>query len=98
MWWRQNFLIHLKSTVLMKEFACLLISLSTFISALAQLQPIGSWREHLPYHQAIATAISNNEVFSATRFSIFSIEPAHNSLHRFSKINGLSEKGVSCIG
>src|SRR5215510_9654399 len=97
MWWRQNFLIHLKSTVLMKQIACLLCILSIFFSAPAQLQPIGSWREHLPYHQAIAVSAGDDRIYAATPYSIFTVEFSDNSLHPFSKINGLSGTGINAI-
>ena len=81
----------------MKQIACLLGIFFLFHLGQAQLQPIGSWREHLPYHQAIAVAAGNEEIFAATPFSIFSVELSDNSLHRFSKITALSETGVRAI-
>lgn len=64
----------------------------------AQLQPIGQWREHLPWHQAIGLVNTAENIWAATPFSIFSVDLAENSLLRFSKISGLSETGISAIG
>ncbi|QEC41837.1 two-component regulator propeller domain-containing protein [Pseudobacter ginsenosidimutans] len=64
----------------------------------AQLQPVGQWRDHLPYHQAIAVTQQQSIVWCATPFSIFSVDPSDNSIERFSRISGLSETGIGAIG
>ncbi|WEK37307.1 MAG: two-component regulator propeller domain-containing protein [Candidatus Pseudobacter hemicellulosilyticus] len=67
-----------------------------------QLPPIGQWREHLSYHQAIELALEPQStgplVWCATPFSVFSVDLTDNSLERWSKVNGLSETGVAAIG
>ena len=63
----------------------------------AQLQPIGSWRDHLPYNRAIAVVHTSEAVWTATPLSLFSYDPAENSVQRWSKVNGLSETGISAI-
>lgn len=63
----------------------------------AQL-PIGNWREHLPYQQAISLVAAGDKIFCATPYSVFSIDPRDNNIERLSKMNGLSEVGVSSIG
>ena len=67
-------------------------------SLLSQLQPIGQWRDHLPYHQAIQVTHAGGKIWCATPYSLFSVEDADNTLERHSKINGLSETGISAIG
>jgi hypothetical protein len=81
----------------MKQIACLLGYFFLCHPGQSQLQPIGSWREHLPYHQAIAVAAGNEEIFAATPFAIFSVGLSDNSLHRFSKMTALSETGIRAI-
>ena len=81
----------------MKKIVCLVWLTATFFYSRAQLQPIGSWREHLPYHQAIAVSGSSSEIFVATSYSVFSVQLIDNSLHTFSKMTGLSATGVSTI-
>ena len=81
----------------MKKFVCLVWLTASFFYSRAQLQPIGSWREHLPYHQAIAVSGSSNQIFAATPYSVFSVQLLDNSLHAFSKMTGLSATGVSTI-
>jgi ligand-binding sensor domain-containing protein len=64
----------------------------------AQLQPVGNWREHLPYHQAISVWNTSDKVWCATPYSLFSVDPQDNNIERFSKITGLSSTGISAIG
>jgi hypothetical protein len=64
----------------------------------AQIQPIGQWREHLPWHQAIQVVNTTGNIWAATPYSIFSVDLDENSIERFSKISGLSETGISAIG
>jgi len=63
-----------------------------------QLQPVGQWRDHLPYHQAIAVERQQQTLWCATPFSVFSVDPSDKSIERFSRISGLTETGVSAIG
>lgn len=77
--------------------ALLLILLSPLFSR-AQLQPIGQWREHLPWHQAFRVVHTADYIWAATPWSIFSVDLEENSLTRWTKVNGLSETGVSTIG
>lgn len=60
-------------------------------------QPIGKWTDHLPYSQAIQVAESADKIWCATALSVYSIDKSENSLDRWSKVNGLSETGVSCL-
>src|SRR5438874_9854 len=64
----------------------------------AQLQPIGQWREHLPWQQVTAVTFTNDKVWAATPYSLFSVDATDNSIERHSKINGLTETGISAIG
>ena len=80
-----------------------IFTLFTFFSFLSKvisqdsIQPIGQWRDHLPYHSAIDVSAGDNKIFCATAYSIFSIDLTENSVSRMSRINGLHETGVSAI-
>lgn len=68
------------------------------LSGRTQTPAIGYWRDHLPYHQAVALSTGpNGKVFCATPYSLFSVDPSDNSIERYSKSNGLSESGISAI-
>lgn len=62
-----------------------------------QTQPVGQWREHLPWHSAIQVTHTDEQVWAATPYSIFAIDPDENSITRYTKISGLTETGISAI-
>src|SRR5438105_452580 len=74
------------------------VALFTPIIARCQLQPIGQWREHLPYQSVLHVTATNDKIWAATPYSIFSVDLTDQSIERFSKINGLTETGISAIG
>ncbi|MBL0336339.1 MAG: hypothetical protein IPP73_13805 [Chitinophagaceae bacterium] len=74
----------------------LTISLLFCLNLLAQ-QPIGNWREELPYNSAIDCAAAPGLVFCATPYSLFSVSVPGNAIERYSRISGLSETGISAI-
>lgn len=68
-----------------------------FKSGWAQLQPIGEWREHLPYNSAIDITADENKIYCATPYSLFTVDIIDNSIERLSRITGLNETGISAI-
>ncbi len=72
-----------------------LLSLS-FISANAQIA-IGEWRDHLPYNRAFSVADAGQLIYTATEYSLFYYDKNDNSINRLSKVNGLSDIGISAI-
>lgn len=76
-------------------FYCLALTIP-FVSR-AQLQPIGQWRDHLPYQQVTGVTHSTGKIWAATPYSLFSVDAADNTIERWSKTNGLSETGISAI-
>jgi len=76
----------------------LLVALWPFL-LLAQSapQPVGAWREHLPYHSTIDVTASENKIFAATPYSLFSVDVQTKEVTRYSKISGLSETGISAL-
>src|SRR5687767_3994826 len=76
-------------------FYCLALTIP-FVSQ-AQLQPIGQWRDHLPYQQVTSVTYTTDKIWAATPYSLFSVDAADNSIERWSKTNGLSETGISAI-
>ena len=64
----------------------------------SQLQPIGQWRDHLPYQQVSHVTNTANKIWAATPYSIFSVDVTDNSIDRYTTNSGLSETGISAIG
>lgn len=67
------------------------------ITGFTQTTGIGQWREHLPYSQCIAVKEAGSKIYCATPYSIFYYDKDDNSIQRISKINGLSDIGISTI-
>ncbi|MEO5565030.1 MAG: two-component regulator propeller domain-containing protein, partial [Chitinophagaceae bacterium] len=77
----------------------LIAGLFHWIYGIAQqpLPPIGLWREHLPYNSAIDVTWGNGKIYSATPYSLFTINSRDNTIERMSRVTGLSETGISTI-
>jgi hypothetical protein len=71
----------------------LIIGLLSF----AQEISIGEWRDELPYKEAIAVGASESTVYSVTPYSLFTLNKKDNTMRRYSKINGLSDFGISTL-
>lgn len=67
------------------------------LPAISQEIGIGSWREHLPYRQVISITDGGNRIYAATPYAVFYLDFDDNSLNRVTKINGLSDVGISGI-
>lgn len=57
----------------------------------------GQWREHLPWNSAVAVAAGDDRVWCATPYALFSVTTNGSLLSRYSKVNGLSETGISAL-
>ena len=55
------------------------------------------WREHAPYQSAIDVTSSENKIYVASPYTLFSIDRTSKEIERISKVSGLSETGVSRI-
>lgn len=66
-------------------------------TATAQLPPIGQWREHLPWNNAIQVAAKGDTVIAATPYALFEYDRTGASFRRWSRMNGLSDIGVSAM-
>jgi len=74
-----------------------IIAFFVFNSLLAQGIPIGEWRDHLSYGKAVAVAEAGDRIYCATISSLFYYRKDDNSINRLTKINGLSDIGISTI-
>lgn len=76
--------------------SCALIFIS-FLESHGQpaLQPVGQWREHLPYQNVIEVESAGEKIFAATPYTIFSVQG--DEITRYNKTTGLSEVGVNAI-
>ena len=84
-------LIYFGIIVLFNIF--LLLSLFSFSQGI----PIGQWRNHLPKNNVIAVAEAENRIYAATPYSIFYYDKSDNSIEQLTKVNGLSDVGITAI-
>ena len=59
--------------------------------------PVGVWSDHLRYNTAGSIAVSSKEIFASTGSSIIIYNNEYDELKKLSRINGLSETGISTI-
>jgi len=76
----------------------LIIPLLVFVSLLSWGQtPVGSWSDHLVYNTARSIAVGTNEVYVSTGSSILIYNKEFAELKKMSRIDGLTETGISTI-
>ena len=59
--------------------------------------PASNWRSHLSYYQVIAVVQGNQKIFAANRNSLFSYDIANKNFDTKTKVEGLSDSGISTI-
>src|SRR5690606_16534794 len=69
-----------------------------FTASAQSLQPVGHWREHLPYNGVLAVEEINGIISAATPNALFSVDPDDNTIERLSKISGLTGKTIRTLG
>ena len=60
--------------------------------------PIGSWRSHLPFTRAIGVERLGDKLFVACYSGIFTYDLTDESIGLLTKVEGLSDVGISAIG
>ncbi len=76
----------------------ILLALTGLISnAKAQSFGIGQWQDELPYTKVIKIENADNIIYGATPYSLFTFDKATTIMKRYSKVNGLSDVGISNI-
>ena len=85
--------IHMRA-----RYIHLLICFGLFISLNANGQTkLGQWRTHLPYKYCNLAEVTDDRVFCSATGGLFSFSLSDNSVEKLSKINGLSDNGVSAM-
>ncbi|MCX6334073.1 MAG: T9SS type A sorting domain-containing protein [Bacteroidia bacterium] len=60
--------------------------------------PVGTWTDHLNYNTAKNIAVGSKEVFASTGSSLMVYDKGFDQLRKLSRVNGLTETGISTIG
>lgn len=79
----------------MRKISLILILFTLNIIVCAQA--IGDWTSHTPGITVISVDIMHNKIFAATPYEVFYYNTNDNSINKLSKINGLSDMGISLI-
>jgi len=82
--------------MLKKLLIILLVSTQVSVS-LSQDIPIGDWRDHLPYSDAISISYGNNIIYCATNSALFMYDKSDNTIEKLNLVNGLSDIGLSKV-
>ena len=80
----------------MKKILTITLFISLYLLVHSQT-PVGSWSDHLVYTTANCVAVGTNEVFASTGSSIIIYNKAFAELKKMSRIEGLTETGISTI-
>jgi hypothetical protein len=80
----------------MKKYHLLFLCILLLSYAKAQI-PVGTFRDHLPYHNFKSIAVAPDVVYAAGESSILCLHKSDNSMTTWSKIEGLSEASISTI-
>lgn len=75
----------------------LILTILLISNILCNAQSIGEWTTHTPGLEVISVDIMHEKVFSATSYDIYYYNIADNSINHLSKVNGLSDIGISVI-
>ncbi len=57
--------------------------------------PIGSWRDHLSYYQTKKLTLVEDRILVSAGSAMFFFDREDNSVERFSKVDGLSDAGIT---
>ncbi|MEZ5017780.1 MAG: two-component regulator propeller domain-containing protein [Flavipsychrobacter sp.] len=84
----------------MKTYKLYLIAVMLLLAnaAVAQDRPIGYWRAHMPYKKAISVATDGSTLYVATEQAFYSYNMAKDEITSYSKVDGMSDVGMSDIG
>ncbi len=69
----------------------------TFLALAQELIPVGTWRTHYSYESTQNVEQVGERIFASTPVSLIFYDPSDNSLNPFSKVDGLSDVGISTI-
>ena len=83
----------------MKQLGLIFLLLGSFCwSTYAQMQPVGQWREHLEFRLSQRVALSDDFIYVASKYGVYSVDRKEQIVERMSKVTGLNDIGVKTIG
>jgi ligand-binding sensor domain-containing protein len=81
---------------IMKKWVTLTICFITIsIHHFTGQSAIGQWADHLSYRNCFKTDVSENFIYGVSATGFFTIEKSTNSINKYSRVNLLSDYGIS---
>ena len=80
----------------MKRIEAIAVLLLLYLLSPGQT-PVGSWSDHLIYNSTKSIAVGSAEVYASTGSSIIVYNKEFAELKKLSRLNGLTETGISTI-
>ena len=82
----------------MRRVVMLLLVLGTGLICRAQGDiPVGTWRSHFNYDQTFLVELAGEKIYCTANDGLFYFDSSDNSLNKLSKIDGLSDAGISAM-
>ena len=86
-------------TISKRIYTLVAITILCAMNAKAQDKPIGYWRSHLPYNNAIGVVAHSGELYTICNAAFFTFSPlVSGAQQEYSKSEGMSDLGMQCIG
>ncbi len=82
---------------ILKVVIFLSFSLLSFLSMAQNNIPLGIWRTHVSYQNTFLVEAAQNEIYCASERGLFSYSLEENSTQIFSKVNELSDVGITAM-
>lgn len=76
----------------------MLFAVAASLAASAQDSLVGSWESLLPYNTCLSVATDGNTLYVATALAFFTYDASNGNIEGFSKVEGMSDIGMQCIG
>jgi hypothetical protein len=80
----------------MSRYPSIILFLILTASVVGQ-SPVGTWTDHLSYNSARNIAVGQNVIYASTGSSIIIYNKISDELNKLSRVQGLSETGISAI-
>ncbi len=78
-------------------FLAIFLLIQSLLFLIDAQMTIGEWHVHLPYYQANCVTEANEKIYCVTTGGLFYYNKEDHTLNRFTKVDGLSDVGISCV-
>ncbi len=82
----------------MKKAILFILFIGLTLLGIGQPVQVGVWRDYLPYNSLHIVVETDDFVYGASDFSLIAFDKRDNSVLLLSKVNGLSDIGVTAMG